>query len=198
MQRSCADVNFPYKWKCWTNSGGPLVNSLVWEVNSHPCAGTGSPAAGLTQPGPSGPPLSGMSYVSPHQSSTFRAIIYSQRCGSAWVLMPNRIRISMLMPIRIRIGIKTIPILRRILPPSVTHVRKSELFYFYSQHCFIIQCFIFIISVKCVICFHYFGQHIEIFWKKVFFMYLRRSLWLFRNPPWFHKSCVFLYYIPLQ
>ena len=31
-----------------------------------------------------------------------------------------------------------------------------------------------------------------------FFMYLRRSLWLFRNPPWFHKSCVFLYYIPLQ
>ncbi len=30
------------------------------------------------------------------------------------------------------------------------------------------------------------------------FMYLRRSLWLFRNPPWFHKSCVFLYYIPLQ
>ncbi len=30
------------------------------------------------------------------------------------------------------------------------------------------------------------------------FMYLRRSLWLFRNPPWFHKSCVFFYYIPLQ
>jgi hypothetical protein len=30
------------------------------------------------------------------------------------------------------------------------------------------------------------------------FKYLRRSLWLFRNPPWFHKSCVFLYYIPVQ
>jgi len=30
------------------------------------------------------------------------------------------------------------------------------------------------------------------------FMYLRCSLWLFRNPPWFHKSCVFLHYIPLQ
>ncbi len=30
------------------------------------------------------------------------------------------------------------------------------------------------------------------------FMYLGHSLWLFRNPPWFHKSCVFLYYIPLQ
>ncbi len=31
-----------------------------------------------------------------------------------------------------------------------------------------------------------------------YFMYLRRSLWLFRNPSWFHKSCVFLHYIPLQ
>jgi hypothetical protein len=29
-QRSCADVNSPYKRKCWTNSGGPLVNSLLW------------------------------------------------------------------------------------------------------------------------------------------------------------------------
>jgi hypothetical protein len=24
MQRSCADVNSPYRRKCWTNSGGPL------------------------------------------------------------------------------------------------------------------------------------------------------------------------------
>ncbi len=30
MQRSCADVNSPYQQKCWTNSGGPLVNSLLW------------------------------------------------------------------------------------------------------------------------------------------------------------------------
>ncbi len=30
MQRSCADGNSPYKRKCWTNSGGPLVNSLLW------------------------------------------------------------------------------------------------------------------------------------------------------------------------
>jgi hypothetical protein len=29
-------------------------------------------------------------------------------------------------------------------------------------------------------------------------MYLRRSLWLFRNPPWFHKSCVFLSYVRVQ
>ncbi len=27
MQRHCADVNSPYKRKCWTNSGGPLTNS---------------------------------------------------------------------------------------------------------------------------------------------------------------------------
>ncbi len=31
MQRSCADVNSSYKRKCWTNSGGPLVNSLLWD-----------------------------------------------------------------------------------------------------------------------------------------------------------------------
>jgi hypothetical protein len=30
MQRSCADVSPPYKRKCWTNSGGPVVNSLLW------------------------------------------------------------------------------------------------------------------------------------------------------------------------
>jgi hypothetical protein len=30
MQRHCADVNSPYKRKCWTNSGGPLTNSLLW------------------------------------------------------------------------------------------------------------------------------------------------------------------------
>ena len=27
-------------------------------------------------------------------------------------------------------------------------------------------------------------------------MYLRRRLWLFRNPPWFHKSSLFLYFLP--
>ncbi len=30
MQRSCADVNSPYKRQCWTYSGGPLVNSVFW------------------------------------------------------------------------------------------------------------------------------------------------------------------------
>ena len=33
MQRSCSDVNSPYKRKCWTNSGGPLVNSLLWGLS---------------------------------------------------------------------------------------------------------------------------------------------------------------------
>ncbi len=31
MQRHCADVSSPYKRKCWTNSGGPLTNSLLWD-----------------------------------------------------------------------------------------------------------------------------------------------------------------------
>ena len=35
MQRSCADVNSSYKQKCWTNSGGPLVNSLLWGWTLH-------------------------------------------------------------------------------------------------------------------------------------------------------------------
>ncbi len=29
-QRSCADVNSPYKRKCWTNFVVSLVNSLIW------------------------------------------------------------------------------------------------------------------------------------------------------------------------
>ncbi len=29
MQSSCADVNSPYKRKCWINSGGSLVNSVL-------------------------------------------------------------------------------------------------------------------------------------------------------------------------
>ncbi len=29
MQRSCTDVNSPYKRKCWTNSGGPLVKWVI-------------------------------------------------------------------------------------------------------------------------------------------------------------------------
>ncbi len=37
MQRSCADMNSPYKRKCWTNSGGPLVNSFtLWSTTSSP------------------------------------------------------------------------------------------------------------------------------------------------------------------
>ncbi len=36
MQRSCADMNSPYKRKCWANSGGPLVNSLLWGDSTPP------------------------------------------------------------------------------------------------------------------------------------------------------------------
>ncbi len=35
MQRSCADVNSTYKRKCWTNSGGPLVNLVLWDLGPH-------------------------------------------------------------------------------------------------------------------------------------------------------------------
>ncbi len=34
MQLSGADVNSPYKGKCWTNLGDPLINSLLWGVYS--------------------------------------------------------------------------------------------------------------------------------------------------------------------
>ncbi len=33
-QRSCADVNSPCKRKCWTNSVGPLYQSLLWIHNT--------------------------------------------------------------------------------------------------------------------------------------------------------------------
>ncbi len=34
-QRSCADVNSPYKRKCWTKSGGPLVTLLHYSEGRH-------------------------------------------------------------------------------------------------------------------------------------------------------------------
>ncbi len=42
MQRHCADVNSPYKRKCWTNSGGPLTNSLLWGVDMLSTSGSGT------------------------------------------------------------------------------------------------------------------------------------------------------------
>jgi hypothetical protein len=51
--------------------------------------------------------------------------------------------------------------------PKCLKIRKK--IFFQSQHChFTVQCLIFLVSVKCVICFQYFGQHIEILWKKVY------------------------------
>ncbi len=34
MRRSCADVNSPYKRWCWTNSGDPVGNSLLWGLHA--------------------------------------------------------------------------------------------------------------------------------------------------------------------
>ncbi len=53
--------------------------------------------------------------------------------------------------------------------PSFTYAGKSDFSYFWSQHCHITM-FYFSLSVKCVKCVQYFGQHIEIFWKKVYFI----------------------------
>jgi hypothetical protein len=50
---------------------------------------------------------------------------------------PDPIRISMLMPIqiRIRVGIKTMPILMRILAQFLHLLENQNFFYFLSQHC---------------------------------------------------------------
>ncbi len=53
---------------------------------------------------------------------------------------------------------------------SFTQVGKSDFFTF-GHSIATLQCFIFLISVKCVICFRCFRKHIEISWKKVFFSF---------------------------
>jgi hypothetical protein len=83
------------------------------------------------------------------------------------VLMPIRIqiRISMLMPIQIRIGNKTMPILMRIIP-QVLHMLENQKILLLVTAFTVLQCFIFLVSFKRVISYRYFGQHIEIFWEK--------------------------------
>ncbi len=71
------------------------------------------------------------------------------------VFMPIQIQISLLMPIqiRIRISIKAIWIL-----PQVLHFRKSRIILFTFGHTFAsLQCFIFLVSVKCTISFSTFS-----------------------------------------
>jgi hypothetical protein len=63
-------------------------------------------------------------------------------------------------PTRIRIGTKTMPISCGSYPKFYTCWKiRNFFFYFSSQHCQLTM-FIFLISVKCVIIFKYFGQHI--------------------------------------
>jgi hypothetical protein len=65
--------------------------------------------------------------------------------------------------------------------PSFTHV--GNLFFFtFSYIIATLLCFIFHISVKCVKCFQYFGQHIEIFWKKCLIYQLFRLLGIDTDP----------------
>jgi hypothetical protein len=84
------------------------------------------------------------------------------------VLMPIRIQIFMLMPIRI--GIKTMPILTRILSQFL-HVLKNKNFFLFLVPA--LHCFNLLISVKWVIIFQYsFGkyEYIENLWKKDYFI----------------------------
>jgi hypothetical protein len=48
-------------------------------------------------------------------------------------------------------------------------LEKQIFLNFYSQHChdFTIQCFIFLISAKCAICFQYFGQQKNLLYQLV-------------------------------
>ncbi len=56
--------------------------------------------------------------------------------------------------------------------PSFTPVGSAEFYFIFCHSTALpvatLQCFIFLINVKYVICFQYFGQHIDIFWKKVY------------------------------
>jgi hypothetical protein len=63
----------------------------------------------------------------------------------------------------IRIDGKIMPILMQIL------LQVLPMFYTFSPNIATLQFFIFLISVKCVLCFHYFGQHIEK-WEKIQFI----------------------------
>jgi hypothetical protein len=76
--------------------------------------------------------------------------------------MPIRIRISMMMPIliliRIRIGIKTMPILMRVLPQVLHMLENRTKKITFSHSISSLQSFIFLISVKSVIIFSMFDS----------------------------------------
>ncbi len=85
------------------------------------------------------------------------------------VLMPIRSRISILMPIHIWNGTKTMPVQTRILPHVLKMLEKPDFFFTFGQSIPSLPCFY--LSRQCQIChnFQYFGQHIQIFWKELFF-----------------------------
>ncbi len=93
-----------------------------------------------------------------------------------WLLPP---------PLRIRIfGIKTMPILTWILTPSLTHMGRIWIFSPFNHSIATLQCFIILISVKCVLIFCTLdtGQHIEIFWKTVLLYQLFHMLRIDTDP----------------
>jgi hypothetical protein len=81
MQRSCADVNSPYKRKCWTNSGGLLVNSLLW----------GSTGSWLPPPFPLGDAKAGSLRVDEQVKGPPSPLVYerySQTISIIWLAAP--------------------------------------------------------------------------------------------------------------
>jgi len=84
---------------------------------------------------------------------------------------PNLDLISMLMPIQVRIRIQTgIKTTHADPTPQVLHMFENQNFFTFSQSIASLQCFIFLISVKSVIIFYtYFGQHIEIKGKYLYY-----------------------------
>ncbi len=75
------------------------------------------------------------------------------QCCDRIVLMPIRIRISILIPSQIWIRVwasKTLPILMRKLPQVLLMLENQNFYFTFNHNIATLQCFIFLISVKCV------------------------------------------------
>jgi hypothetical protein len=80
---------------------------------------------------------------------------------------------------------------------QILHMLQNQNFFTSSHSIATLQCLIFLITVKCVICFQYFRQHIEIFWKKQLFYVLVIDMvpirigWIRICTPWMTISIRF-------
>ncbi len=80
---------------------------------------------------------------------------------------PNLDLISMLMPIQVRIRIQTgIKTTYADPTPQVLHMFENQNFFTFSKSIASLRCFIFLISVKCVIIFRILDSRMEFYGKK--------------------------------